>query len=94
MNSLIIASQEAGMMIIQRLTSATGRHVLKIPFCRQCGDACTVCAPKFGQPTRCCLSSQLARREGQIKASTPPEHPYDGESGETFDAQVFAGKPE
>ena len=85
MNSLIMAFRDDDdKMIIRRTTSATGRHVLKIPFCRQCGDACTVCAPKFGQPSRCCLSSQLAR-EGQIKASTPPEHPYE---------QIFAGKPE
>ena len=81
------------MLIIRRATAASGRHTLTIPFCKVCGDACTVCAPKFGQPARCCLSSQLAR-EGQIQDSTPPEHPYDGESGETFDAQVFAGKPE
>ena len=69
------------------------RRLARIPVCQNCGVRCTVCAPKFGQPARCCLSSQLGR-EGQIQDSTPPEHPYDGESGETFDAQVFAGKPE
>ncbi len=80
MNSLIMAFRDDDdKMIIRRTTSATGRHVLKIPFCRQCGDACTVCAPKFGQPTRCCLSSQLARED--ISAA------FSGTVGKSLDAQ-------
>src|SRR5438874_1129404 len=31
------------------------RERMKIPVCRNCGVRCTVCAPKFGQPARCCL---------------------------------------
>ena len=31
------------------------RERMKIPVCQNCGVRCTVCAPKFGQPARCCL---------------------------------------
>ena len=71
------------------------RERMRIPACPSCGVHCSVCSGYKTNPPHdfCCLSSQLAR-EGQIQDSTPPEHPYDGESGDAFNAQIFAGKPE
>ncbi len=57
MNSMILSFRENGMMVIRRLTSATGRHTLRIPICPVCGDACTVCSGYKTDPphTFCCL---------------------------------------